>query len=259
LKLGIAKGFLNMAYFAIYRKTFSPFSTLDLYKARFGASPWEFSLLLAGAAAAFLLWRRFTDRAALLPWCAFTVVFLLATLKVTLPYTYYYAPVVAVLAVLSGAAFGMLWELLRPPWRYALPLAVVISIVGGTLQFRAVAIHENSLNPYQIAVLRLLRQNPVGAGQRFYIPFQLLPTLHYYFPDVETLGYDFDFPLPKLVDGLNSGSAAKMMLCEEQMCTAIESRWAGFAAQKELLASTGPSGQPLFVVRTGRRGGPSLR
>jgi len=40
LQLGIAKGFLTLAYISIYRKTFSPFGILYLWQAKFEASPW---------------------------------------------------------------------------------------------------------------------------------------------------------------------------------------------------------------------------
>jgi len=72
LKLGVAKGFLGLLYIAVYRKTFSPLSPLGLWAGELRESPWEFWLLIAGVAAALILWRGFAQRRELLPWLAFS-------------------------------------------------------------------------------------------------------------------------------------------------------------------------------------------
>jgi hypothetical protein len=254
LHLGIAKGFLMMAYFSLRRKTFSPFGTLDLWSSRFNASPWEYSFLVAGVIAAFVLWRRSAHRRELLPWLAFITFFLLATLKVTLPYTFYYAPLTAAFAVVTAAAFGMLWNRWPGPLRGVLLALAIASIVGTTVQYRQVAQEIHDSQPYHIAVLKLTREQPVPAGQRFYLPFQLVPTLHYYHPEVETAGYDVSYPIEQLAAEIVSPQAADVMLCEEALCAALEQQRPGILTEKTLLDRVGPNGQPFYVTRV-RKGG----
>jgi hypothetical protein len=253
-QLGIAKGFLTMAYMSLYRKTFSPFGTLDLWAAKFEASPWEFSLLIVGVVAAFVLWRRFGQRTELLPWLAYIAVFLLVTLKVTLPYTYYYASLAAAFCVVTGVAVGILWNRWPAPWRYVPPLLAIASMVGTTLQFSEVLRQIHDAQPYHVATLRFLQDQPVPAGQRLCLPFQLVPTLHYYHPELETLGYDVGYPIDQLAAEIASPQAAAAMLCEEAFCGAIERQHPGILAEKTLLDPVGPTGQPFYVARV-RKGG----
>ena len=254
LKLGIAKGFLTLAYISIYRKTFSPFGTLDLWSAKFNASPWEFSLLLVGVLAALFLWRRSTEKCALLPWLAFIAVFFLITLKVTVPYTYYYAPLTGAMTVATGAVFGMLWKRYGTPALMLGTLAIATSIAGTTLPYRkeVKAVHDS--RPYHFAVLKLMRDQPVAPGRQLYLPYQLVPTLHYYHPEIQTVGYDADFSIARLADGIQSPDADDKMLCEEEFCAAIERQSPGFALNKTLLDPAGPNGQPLYVIQVRKTG-----
>ena len=254
LQLGIAKGFLTMAYMSLFRKTFSPFGPLDLWAAKFEASPWEFSVLLAGVIAAFVLWRRFAQRSELLPWLAYIAVFFLVTLKVTLPYTYYYASLAAAFCVVTGVAIGILWNRWPAPWRFIPPLLAVASMVGTTLEFREVLRQIHDAQPYHVATLRLLQEQPVPTGQRLCLPYQLVPTLHYYHPELETLGYDVGYPIDQLAAEIASPRAAEAMLCEEAYCSAIERQHPGILAEKTLLDPVGPNGQPFYVARV-RKGG----
>jgi hypothetical protein len=249
LQLGVAKGFLTLAYMSLYRKTFSPFGTLDLWAAKFEASPWEFSLLIVGVVAAFLLWRRFAQRAELLPWLAYIAVFLLITLKVTITYTYYYASLAAAFCVVTGVVIGIVWNRWRAPWRFIPALLAILSMVGTTVEFSAVLRQIHDSQPYHVATLRLLQEQPVPTGQRLYLPFQLVPTLHYYHPEVETLGYDVSYPIDQLATEIAAPEAAGAMLCEEAICVAIERQHPGILTGKTLLDPVGPTGQPFYVAR----------
>jgi hypothetical protein len=254
LQLGIAKGFLTLAYMSLYRKTFSPFGTLDLWAAKFTASPWEFSMLIVGVFAGFLLWRRFAQRAELLPWLVYVAVFMLITLKVTVTFTYYYASLAAAFCVVTGVAIGILWNRWPAPWRFVPPLLAIASMAATTVQFSEVLRQIHDAQPYHVATLRLLQEQPIPSGQRFYLPYQLVPTLHYYHPEVETLGYDVGYPLDQLATEIASPKAAGAMLCEEAFCGAIERQHPGILLEKTLLDPVGPNGQPFYVARV-RKGG----
>jgi len=254
LQLGIAKGFLQQAYIAVYRKTFSPLGPLGLWETEFRVSPAEFSLLVAGSVTAFVLWKRFAQRRELLPWLAFIFIFCLITLKVTVPYTYYYAPLTASFAVATGVSAGVLWNRWRWLGRTGLVLAVLASIIGMTIPFREVLREVKAEMPYQTIVLRLVGEHPPVAGQQLFLPYQLVPTLHYYYPDIKTVGYDFDFPLPRLADGIQSSDAAGIMFCEAAFCDGLERQAPGFAARKTLLDRPGPNGQPFYLIELRKSG-----
>ena len=254
LQLGIGKGFLTLAYMSVVRKNFNPFGPLDLWSAKFNSSPWEFSLLMTGIVAAFVLWRRSSEKPALLPWLSFIAVFFLVTLKVTLPYTYYYSPLTAAMTVTTGAAFGMLWNRFGQPALLLGATAIVVSIMGTTLPYRKEALADHDFRPYHFAVLKLVDSQPAGAGRPLYLPFQLVPTLHYYHPEIQTVGYDADFPVARLADGIRSPEADDKMLCEEEFCAAIERQSPGFALNKTLLDPVGPNRQPLYVIQVRKTG-----
>ena len=252
-KLGIAKGFLTLVYFAFSRKTYTAQGPIALWAEMFQASPWEFALLVPGTIAAFVLWRRFPEKRELLPWLAFIGFFLIVTLKMTLQYPYYYAPLTAAFSVVTGVVFSVLWE--RWPWpgRVALLAATAVSIVGSTTAYREVLRSVKAVTPYESVVLRVLGSRPVGPG-KIYLPYQLVPMMHYYRPEIATVGYDLDYPLARLADGIESADAAPVMLCEAVLCDGLERLTPGFAVQKILLDSQGPNHQRFYLIETRKSG-----
>jgi hypothetical protein len=249
LKLGIAKGFLYLAYIAVYRKTFSPLSPLGLWEANFRASPWEYILLAVGVIAAFIVWRNFAQRRELLPWLAFIVIFFVVMLKVTAPYPYYYAPLTAAFCTATGVAFGIFWNRGQWPVRTAIALAVLASAAGMTVQVREAMRESKAAKTFLPVVLQVVGEHPVQPDQQLYLPYQLVPTLHYYHPEIKTVGYDFDFPFPRLAEGIKSSSTAGIMFCETSFCDGVERLAPGFAEQKTLLNTPGPNSQPFYLVQ----------
>lgn len=249
LELGVAKGFLQQAYIAVYRKTFSPLGPLGLWKAEFRVAPGEFPLLMVGAILAFVFWRRFAQRRELLPWLAFIVGFFLITLKVTAPYSYYYAPLTASLAVATGVAFGILWGRWGWPGRAGMAVAVAAAVTVMTIQFRQAMRETSEAKSGEEVVFRLLAEHPPAPGAKLYLPYQLVPSMHYYHPEVATVGYDFDFPVARLADGIESKDAADITFCEAAFCDELDRRIPGFAARKTLLAAPGPNGQPFYLIQ----------
>jgi hypothetical protein len=253
-KLGMAKGFMALAYMSLKRKVYNGQGTLYLWSVRFNASPWEFALLVAGTIVAFVLWRRSPYKRELVPWLAFIVVFLGITFRITLESTYYYAPLTAAFIVATSVAFGTLWQRSKTPWRLILPLAVVAGIAGMTVQYRANALAFRATRPYHIAVLQALNQHPVGPGQRLYLPYQLVPTLHYYHPEIATTGFDNDYPMARLADQVAAPNAAGFLLCEEDTCAALSRLSPGLGANKTLIDPAGPYGHPFYVMEVPKTG-----
>ena len=249
LQLGMAKGLITLAYFAIVRRNFSPIGPAELFARLFASSPWEFSFLIAGTMAGFLVWRKADDRRAMIPWLAFIAVFIGVLLKVTLPYTYYFAPLTAAMTVACGIAFGELWKRGGTIWRYAVPLLAVVSIIGTTVRFQAVLAGIQDIRTFESAALKHVRENPNDTAGRLYMPFQLVPTLHYYLPELKTVGYDVDFPIARLIDGLQADGSAPIMLCEEPVCNDISARVPGLLGERKLLDAPGPNKKPFYSVR----------
>ncbi len=106
LKLGIAKGFLTLIYFALSREDLHGAGSAR-FMARKGPGV-TVRVCVAGSwtIAAFALWRRFEQRRELLPWLLYIACFFLVMLKMTLEYTYYYAPLVAAFIVVTGVVTG---------------------------------------------------------------------------------------------------------------------------------------------------------
>jgi hypothetical protein len=252
---GIIKGFLQQGYMAIARKSFSPVSPLGLWRSLFAASPWEFGLLLCGTAAGVILWRRSRYSRELLPWLAYVAMFLLATLKVTAPFTYYFAPLTAAAIVVTAFAFGTAWQRSGAPVRIALSIAIVVSIVATGAEWARVSREARDAYSYYRAALDTVRAARVEPGKAFYVPFQLVPTLHYYHPEVSTVAMDYGYSVPDMVAGLRSPSAASALMCEKSMCDEIQSVGVDIVEARNLVHPQGPTGQPLYVLRLRKGGG----
>ena len=184
----------------------------------------------------------------------FIAFFVLATMKMTLPYPYYYAPLMGACTVATGVVAGILWMRRRLTGRVALLLAVAASGAGTTMLYRDVLRDFKAVTPYESVVLHVVGQHPVDAGRELYLPFQLVPMLHYYHPNIKTVGYDFDFPLPRLADGIQSKDAAGIMFCEAAFCDGLERQAPGFAVRKTLLDRPGPNGQLFYLIELRKSG-----
>jgi len=245
------KGFLTLVYFALSRRTYTAQGPLDLWREKVQASPWEFGLLVPGVIAAFALWRRFEERRELLPWLMFIALFFVVMLKMTLEYTYYYAPLTAAFAVATGVAIGILWKRWPLAGRALLLIAVVASIAGTTREFRYVMGETKAAGSWESDALRVVGGYPMGT---LYLPFQLVPVMHLYHPEIKTVGFDIDFPVARLVDGIRAFDAAPIMFCEAKYCDAIERRAPGFAARRTLLDTQGPTGQAFYLIEFRKTG-----
>ena len=97
--------------------------------------------------------------------------------------------------------------------------------------------------------MKVVRERAVAPGQRLYIPYQLIPVLHYYLPELRTVGYDLDYPVSDVAGGMTAPTSAGWAFCEESYCAALEGYRPGIMEEKLLLSPSGPSGQPIYVIR----------
>jgi hypothetical protein len=248
-KLSVARGFLFLAYMALERKTFSPNSPLQLWQMKFTASPWEHWFMLAGFVAAVVLWRRLDHRREALPWLVYGVVFVLATLKVTLEFTHYRGTIAAVWVMAAGIAIGHLWKYSGTVVRAAVAAVAVLCIVMQTIGYRAEAAVRSDEATSAEQVLNFLRERPVPPGKTLYVPFYLIPTLHFYHPDLNAVGYDVDWPVTRLLNAIQAEDAHREILCSEEICRTVEAAMGGNLVRTPVAPS--PDGQRLYALKTG--------
>jgi hypothetical protein len=253
LHAAILKGFLQQGYMAVARKSFSPVSPLGLWQSLFVASPGEFAILLCGLIAAAAMWRGSQHRSEMLPWLVYVFMFLLVTLKVTLPYTYYFAPLTAAAVVVAATAFGMVWQRSRLYIRAALSVVMIAAMFATAAEWARVSREVRDADSFLRALLRYVRSGGIEPGRTFYVPFYAVPILHYYNPEIATAGVDYGYPVPEIVTELRSPATASTMICDGPMCDAIERVGGELIESRTLLHPQGAMGRPWYVLHVRKR------
>jgi hypothetical protein len=216
-KLNGLKGYMYLAYMALGRKTFAPIGPLDLWGYKLRVYPLEFVLLVAAMViGAAWLWRTRSFRAAA-PFLSYGIAFFCATLVITLPYTYYHASLTMALAVVTGVLFGEFWNRMNGMARGIALLAVLASLTALDVGFYREQARDNSATPVGTAdVLAYLRTHPVPGP--IFVPFAMVPPLHYYRPDVTTAGYDETYTGAALSSQAAGLDARTTVFCGSSVC-----------------------------------------
>ncbi len=250
LQLNLARGYLYLAYIAVYRRTFSPISPAALWQSRLLWYPLEFVPAALVLFLTIFYIRRFRHRNETLPFLIYACMFLAITLVVTAPYTHYYGSLLLTCGVLGGVVFGEIWLRAQRAPRAAL-LALTVAAMGGM----AVDYYREAIriipSPYVADVLKYAR-GQAGDSTPLYVPYTLVPTLHYYQPGLTVLGYDVD-ETPGAIADVILKEPRTALLCVQSTCAAVEGRIPrplGF--QASLVSSAGESGEALYVARLNR-------
>ncbi|MGA1995890.1 MAG: hypothetical protein ABSH45_08930 [Bryobacteraceae bacterium] len=244
LELNALKGYLYLAYIAIQRKTFSPISAKDLWVFKFKTYPAEFVLPMAAMLAAVWLIRRPKARPALVPFVCYGALFFLVTLKVTAPFTYYHASLMSTLAVVTGYVLGEIWLHTRALARIAVAAVVVLSLVWLDTTLYRERMIERQAPSLATDVLSYIARSGV---KKLFLPFELVPTLHYYRPDVAAAGYDTDWSGERLA-GESLAAAPASVLCPELTCTTLEHLWPdGVMVRRDPVSRTS-GGELLYAI-----------
>jgi hypothetical protein len=205
LKLSFVKGYLFMAYLAVFRK--SPWGSegfLETWQKRFLSSPVEWLVILA----ALLVWI-FSSRlkgkfAVLYPFVIYAVLMLGVTLRVTTGSPRYALPFEPTLDVLAGCVAGVYLAMMRRISAYAAPAIVCIGLFG-TAWWN---LRQNlpGSDSRLSALLAYVRENHLDAS-RLLVPQDDVPPLHYYFPSTRLRGYTGPAPdaSPSFADGTEDG------------------------------------------------------
>ena len=249
LNLNAAKGYLYLAYMAVSRKTFTPIGPLDLWTFKIKTYPFEFLPALGALIFAILVWRKLQHRAAATPWVVYTLLFLGATMVITLPYTYYHASLLASSCVLAGIVYGEWWTRNGAAMRLVVLAAILVTLgVSATTYYRET---ERRPEAPQLAagVLRLAAQQPSTA---LLVPFEVVPTLHYYYPSVRTVGYDTDWTTERLAAEAIDAAPSRVV-CSAGLCEALEAQWRRETPRtKEILVQSEQQAQTFYWISVGR-------
>lgn len=241
--LSVLKGFMMLVYIAVFRKTFSPIGPLELLKMKVETSPWELIFLILVALSCFVVWRKARHRTELVPWLGFTATFFLVLLKITAPYNYYYAPLTMACCVIAAYALAEFSMRGGRMVGLVLALATVVSVTGSAWQQREVMIDISSQPNWLRPLITDLRSRPLPEG-RLHVPYQAVPSLHYYFPQLKTQGFDLDWTADALAKSLRQPGAGRVLICEWEQCELV----GGMLQSRRLLDPVGPNGKPVFVA-----------
>jgi hypothetical protein len=247
LTLNALKGYLYLAYMTLYRKTFNPIGPGELWGFKIKTYPLEFALPLVALVALLLFWRRISVRTAALPFLIYACMFLGVTMVVTIPYVYYHGSLLASLAILTGIGFGELWRRTG----VAAGTAALVVILG-TLVLQANSYYKEAAQArrapsFSREILRYLDR--ASGGGPVYISFLLVPALHYYHPEVATVGYDQDWSIQRLAAESMAAAPARV-ICEEKLCRQLAALWPVRAASDfpEPVGHMDRTGEAVYAI-----------
>lgn len=248
-KLNAIKGYMYLAYMAIARKTFTPIGPMDLWGHELRVYPFEFILpFSAMIVGALWLWKTKSFRG-VAPFLLYAIAFFGVTLIITVPFTYYHASLTMSLAVVTGVVFGELWNRVNSITRSVALVAVVASLVALDVQYYRETDRAHALKPSGTAdVLAFLDSHPPGGP--VFVPYVMVPSLHYYHPEVSAIGYD-----ETETGGALSRQAAEldsrtMVFCDAAVCPQVDPV---AAANLERIGTLPITNQPLYAMRLARR------
>ena len=205
IKLSFVKGYLFMAYLALFRKSaWGPEGLVETWEKRVFSSPLEWLVIVV----ALLVWifsrRLECNRRVLYPFLIFVALMLAATLRVTTGtprYALLFQPALDVFAGCVLAAY--LARFGRPAISYAVVAILGVSLFTETwlnLKWHPV-VPDSRLS----SLLVYVRANHLESI-RMCAPQADVPTLHYYFPNSQLRGYTDQIPNPSILrDGCADG------------------------------------------------------
>jgi hypothetical protein len=223
LALGFVKGYLYLAYIAIFRKGFSQVTPLELWGFKLKTYPLEFVLPLVALIAALVLFRRLKYRWETLPFLVYSCCFIAVTMKVTAPFTHYHVSLVMSAAVIVGVMFGELWRNGGLAIRAVTIAAVVAPLILLDMQCYRECKQIDEGPSTAAGLLGHVRTAPIGGI--LLVPFALVPTLHYYRPELTAIGYDADWSMARLVDEAQAHTGNVELFCGESVCRGVEDLW----------------------------------
>jgi hypothetical protein len=186
LKLTFAKAYMFMAYLALFRK--SPWGNVGfagVWAQRFAMSPLEWILIAAGLVLFFKLRQKAAARA-VEPFVWFGLLMLLTLLRVTGDAPRYATPFLFAFDVIAGWMIASALPLRGMKARYAAVLGLV-ALLAGVSAWKLSSYHPDD-NPRLSSLLAAIRAQGLDT-KLILTPQDDLPSLHYYLPHAQLLGY----------------------------------------------------------------------
>jgi len=212
--LGALKGYVYLGYIALVKKTFTPMSPFALWSFKVRVYPEEFVIPALALVAATLGWKRLAARMAILPYLVYTWTFLAVTLVVTAPYTYYHDSLLMSSSVIVGVAFGELWRR-STGIRIAAAAILLLSLGVMNARYYRETREVEAAPDSRLALLNYIRRDTRMA---LYVPYVLVPTLHYYKPQLTAVGYDTNWSAADVASALKAAGEGAELLCEQNLC-----------------------------------------
>jgi hypothetical protein len=235
-KLSLLRGFVYLVYIAVSRKTFSPTGPLETWVARFTTAPWEHWPLFLGLVAAVVLWRRLQKRREALPWLLYAGVFAVVTAKVTVEYVHYRGSIALVWTMATAIAVAHVWKRWRPAAGLALSAALIACAAVQAVQRREELKVERATPTSSAHVVSWAGGAEIQVGKTLYVPYYFVPVLHLYYPQLQTVGYDVDWSLSRLMSEIRSPDAHEAFLCIKPVCDSVETALGGLRHSRTLVA-----------------------
>jgi hypothetical protein len=246
-RLNALKGYMYLAYMAVGRKTFTPIGPLELWGFKLRIYPAEFVLLFAAIVAGVVwLWRTKNFRRAA-PFLIYGIVFLAVTMVITAPYTYYHVSLTMSLSVVTGVVFGELWNRTNGLTRAAALLLVLASLAWLDLGYYRET--EHRAKPAGTADVLAYIDSRQLAGPLF-LPFEMVPPMHFYHPEIVANGYDATWTGQALADQASELKQGTTVFCSPEVCRQLDS---GAAARAERIGALPDTQEPLYAMKVGTR------
>ncbi len=192
LKLSALKGYLYIAYLAMQRKgSYGDYGPFTVWWQRFIGAPVEYSIDLVALVGVFALWRQPSVRkyrAVLLPCLIYAFFMLLTTLKNTSLNPTYVSSILPPLAIVSGTALAALTERISAAVRVAVTATILAATAMGG--YALVLRHaDDPTGPNSDAKLIASIRSSGFTDRSLIVPYEILPTLSYYFPQLKLHSY----------------------------------------------------------------------
>jgi len=197
-KLSFVKGYLFMAYLALFRK--SPWGNqgfFEIWGHRLLDSPLEWAAILAGL---FVYFRNLSqsEKHRTYPVLVYAALMLAATARVLSSsprYSLLFMPALDIFAALT-----LMPLLAAAPRRVVYAALALFCAAFGIGEYRESARHPNP-DPRSAAILNYIRENRLEE-KTLLVPQEDLPMIHYYFPRTRLRGYYDENPGPSGMDGI---------------------------------------------------------
>jgi hypothetical protein len=186
-KLSFAKAYMVMAYLALFRKgAWGDVTFSQTWMRRFEMTPAELILVALGLVLFLAVMSR-RDRTAAMPLLLFGVLMLLANLRVYSVIARYMTPFLPAFDIIAGWALASAFLRLKKPAAVYGAVGITALLLVWNAEQRFSTLNRGE-DPAAFATINAIRSQGL-ADRAVFVPRDEIPTMHYYFPHMQTEGY----------------------------------------------------------------------